>query len=46
MSCEPRYTMDELEADGLYELTIHPVVDEYTGALRFELYGVASRNGR
>ena len=39
MSQEPRYTREQLEADGLVELTIHPTTDEYTGATRWEVYG-------
>ncbi|MBV8609840.1 MAG: hypothetical protein JO034_20575 [Singulisphaera sp.] len=35
----PRYTMDELERDGLYEVTIHPSIDEYTGVTRYEVVG-------
>jgi hypothetical protein len=36
---EPRYTREQLERDGLVDLTIHPAVDEYTGATRWEVYG-------
>ena len=39
MGQEPRYTMEELERDGLVELTVHPTSDEYTGATRWEVYG-------
>jgi len=36
---EPRYTGAELEDAGLYDLTIHSTVDEYTGVTRYEVYG-------
>jgi hypothetical protein len=39
VSQEPKYTREQLERDGLVEITIHPAIDEYTGATKYVVYG-------
>ena len=39
MSSEPLYKREQLERDGLVELTICPAIDEYTKATKFDVYG-------